>query len=57
MLCGGKAASDKGYFIQPTVFGDVHDQMTIAREEVGYWLLVTYYVPFKGYLGKPPWKI
>ena len=40
LLCGGKAASDKGYFIQPTVFGDVQDQMTIAREEVGYSLLV-----------------
>ncbi|CAL8355652.1 unnamed protein product [Arctogadus glacialis] len=34
MLCGGKAASDKGYFIQPTVFGDVQDEMTIAREEI-----------------------
>ena len=36
LLCGGKAAGDRGYFIQPTVFGDVQDQMTIAREEVGY---------------------
>lgn len=28
-------AANKGYFIQPTVFGDVQDNMTIAREEVG----------------------
>ena len=27
-------AADRGYFIQPTVFGDVQDNMTIAREEV-----------------------
>lgn len=35
LMCGGGAAADKGYFIQPTVFGDVQDNMTIAREEVG----------------------
>lgn len=34
LLCGGNAAADRGYFIQPTVFGDVQDNMTIAREEV-----------------------
>lgn len=34
-MCGGGAAANKGYFIQPTVFGDVQDNMTIAREEVG----------------------
>ncbi|KAG7273952.1 hypothetical protein CRUP_021236 [Coryphaenoides rupestris] len=34
LLCGGKRAADRGYFIQPTVFGDVQDQMTIAREEI-----------------------
>lgn len=35
LMCGGGVAADKGYFIQPTVFGDVQDNMTIAREEVG----------------------
>ena len=35
LLCGGGAAADRGYFIQPTVFGDVQDGMTIAKEEVG----------------------
>ncbi|XP_057690366.1 aldehyde dehydrogenase, mitochondrial-like [Corythoichthys intestinalis] len=34
LMCGGAAAADKGYFIQPTVFGDVNDNMTIAREEI-----------------------
>lgn len=34
-MCGGGVAANRGYFIQPTVFGDVQDNMTIAREEVG----------------------
>ncbi|KAM6893360.1 aldehyde dehydrogenase, mitochondrial-like [Xenentodon cancila] len=34
LMCGGGAAADRGYFIQPTVFGDVQDNMTIAREEI-----------------------
>ncbi|CAF95585.1 unnamed protein product [Tetraodon nigroviridis] len=34
LMCGGGAAADKGYFIQPTVFGDVQDNMAIAREEI-----------------------
>jgi len=33
-LCiGGERMSDKGYFIQPTVFADVDDKMRIAKEE------------------------
>ncbi|XP_074153407.1 aldehyde dehydrogenase, mitochondrial [Sminthopsis crassicaudata] len=34
LLCGGGPASDRGFFIQPTVFGDVQDNMTIASEEI-----------------------
>ncbi|XP_059843953.1 aldehyde dehydrogenase, mitochondrial-like isoform X2 [Hypanus sabinus] len=34
LLCGGGVAADRGYFIQPTVFGDVKDEMIIAREEI-----------------------
>ncbi|XP_054638344.1 aldehyde dehydrogenase, mitochondrial-like [Dunckerocampus dactyliophorus] len=34
LMCGGGAAADRGYFVQPTVFGDVQDNMTIAREEI-----------------------
>jgi len=34
LMCGGARAGDKGYFIQPTVFADVKDNMRIAREEI-----------------------
>jgi len=33
LLIGGKSL-DKGYFVQPTVFADVQDEMSIAREEI-----------------------
>lgn len=33
-LAGGEKIGDKGYFVQPTVFADVNDNMKIAREEV-----------------------
>lgn len=32
--CGGKALGLKGFFIEPTVFSNVRDDMCIAREEV-----------------------
>ncbi|CAH1271949.1 ALDH1A2 [Branchiostoma lanceolatum] len=31
---GGSRHGDKGFFIQPTVFSDVQDDMTIAKEEI-----------------------
>ena len=34
LLTGGDRSGDRGYFIQPTVFGDVSDDMTICREEI-----------------------
>merc|ERR1719500_593839 len=34
LLTGGDRVGDRGYFIQPTVFGDVSDDMTICREEI-----------------------
>jgi aldehyde dehydrogenase (NAD+) len=34
LLCGGGRAGEKGYFVEPTVFGDVTDGMTIAKEEI-----------------------
>ncbi|WP_020468342.1 aldehyde dehydrogenase family protein [Zavarzinella formosa] len=34
MLTGGKRLGDKGYFVEPTVFADVHDHMKIAQEEI-----------------------
>ena len=33
-MTGGEKMGDKGYFIQPTVFADVTDDMRIAREEI-----------------------
>jgi acyl-CoA reductase-like NAD-dependent aldehyde dehydrogenase len=38
LLCGGRrltgGAYDKGYFVEPTIFGDVKPGMRIAQEEV-----------------------
>jgi len=34
LACGGERSGDRGYFIQPTIFADVKDDMTIAREEI-----------------------
>src|SRR6201993_4509978 len=34
LLAGGGRVGDKGYFIEPTVFADVQDNMKIAQEEI-----------------------
>lgn len=34
MLCGGERVGNRGYFIRPTVFADVKDDMKIAQEEI-----------------------
>jgi aldehyde dehydrogenase (NAD+) len=34
LLSGGKRVGSKGYFIEPTVFDNVQDDMKIAREEI-----------------------
>ena len=34
MLCGGHRFGERGYFIEPTVFADVGDEMKIAQEEI-----------------------
>jgi aldehyde dehydrogenase (NAD+) len=33
-VAGGHRAGDRGYFIEPTVFADVRDNMKIAEEEI-----------------------
>ena len=33
---GGEKVGKEGYFVQPTVFSNVTDGMTIAREEVTF---------------------
>jgi len=34
LIAGGTRIGDRGYFVAPTVFADVKDDMTIATEEV-----------------------
>lgn len=34
LVSGGSRVGDKGYFVAPTVFANVEDHMTIAREEI-----------------------
>src|SRR4029077_5261320 len=34
LLTGGKRLGERGYFIEPTVFADVKDEMKIAKEEI-----------------------
>jgi aldehyde dehydrogenase (NAD+) len=34
LACGGEPFGNRGYYIQPTVFADVRDEMKIARQEI-----------------------
>ncbi|WP_078427595.1 aldehyde dehydrogenase family protein [Alkalihalobacterium alkalinitrilicum] len=34
LLTGGRKPFDRGYFVEPTIFSAVNDEMTIAREEI-----------------------
>ncbi|MFQ5805009.1 MAG: aldehyde dehydrogenase family protein [Phycisphaerae bacterium] len=34
LLCGGNRVGQRGYFIEPTVFDDVQDEMKIATDEI-----------------------
>jgi len=34
LICGGASPQEGGWFVQPTAFADVTDEMTLAREEV-----------------------
>lgn len=34
MMCGGGRFGDRGYFVEPTVFANVTDDMRIAKEEI-----------------------
>jgi len=47
LVCGGTGrpdGMDKGFFVKPTIFADVHNAMTIAREEIFGPVLVM--IPF-----------
>jgi aldehyde dehydrogenase (NAD+) len=34
LVAGGRRVGDKGYFVEPTIFDEVNDDMTIARDEI-----------------------
>lgn len=34
LVAGGKKTQEQGYFVAPTIFADVRDEMTIAKEEI-----------------------
>lgn len=40
LVAGGARHGNKGYFIEPTVFSDVDDSMTIAQEEASINILI-----------------
>ncbi len=46
LACGGSQIGSRGYFIQPTIFADVRDDMRIAREEIFGPVMCV--IPFKG---------
>eukprot|EP00456_Euglypha_rotunda_P017286 TRINITY_DN1591_c0_g1_i6.p1 TRINITY_DN1591_c0_g1~~TRINITY_DN1591_c0_g1_i6.p1 ORF type:complete len:488 (+),score=153.85 TRINITY_DN1591_c0_g1_i6:235-1698(+) len=45
-LTGGRRVGDKGFFIEPTVFSNVRDEMAIAKDEI--FGPVMSILPFKG---------
>ncbi len=46
LVTGGKRVGEKGFFIEPTIFDNVKDDMAIAREEI--FGPVVSVLPFKG---------
>jgi aldehyde dehydrogenase (NAD+) len=46
LLTGGRRLGDKGYFVEPTIFDDVKDDMAIAKDEI--FGPVVSVLPFKG---------
>lgn len=57
LVAGGNKMGDKGYFIEPTVFADVKDEMKIAQEEVNLNKINMMYFPeyHKSYLDSQDW--
>ena len=42
LVCGGKRIGTVGHFVQPTIFADVEEHMTICKEEVN--VIDTFYM-------------
>lgn len=60
LTVGGSRCGDKGYFIQPTVFADVKDDMDVAKIEVcvfcvfhSHFLLKKEFYPLKIFVIHP----
>jgi aldehyde dehydrogenase (NAD+) len=47
LVLGGKRWGEKGYYVEPTVFDNVRDEMSIARDEI--FGPVVSILPFKGF--------
>jgi aldehyde dehydrogenase (NAD+) len=48
LVLGGKRIGDKGYYIEPTIFADVTDDMRIAKEEIfGPVMVILKFTDFK----------
>jgi aldehyde dehydrogenase (NAD+) len=46
LLTGGRRSGDKGFFVEPTIFDNVNDDMAIAKDEI--FGPVVSVLPFKG---------
>ena len=44
--CGGCRYGETGYYVTPTVFSNVTDDMKIAREEVAFLIIIFYVCVF-----------
>ena len=40
LMIGGKRHGDQGFFVQPTIFSNVSDDMRIAREGINHFLII-----------------
>ena len=40
IVAGGRRVGQKGFFVRPTIFVDVKDEMKIAKEEVNCYFLI-----------------
>lgn len=51
LVAGGKRIGNTGYFVEPTVFSDVTDEMLIAKDEV--ILFITLLIGFRCVIALP----
>lgn len=44
LVCGGQRLGNRGYFVQPTIFSNVRDDMKIAKEEVTSYCIYSHFL-------------